>query len=371
LHKVLFEELGEVLNQDRSHHLRRAVLICDDIPASCLPYRTRQREATMGAGRICRFAFIATVLASYAGPAFPQAFPNKAIHIIAGFPPGGSVDAIARVVGEGLSKEMGQPVVVENKPGATGTLAANHVATSKPDGYTLLLVPGGHTLYGATFKSLPFDPVKSFDWICNIIVSPFFMVVTAESQFKSLSDVVAKAKANPGTVKFANAGPGSPHHLAAELLAISTGTKVVHVSYRGEGATTGALQGSEVDVGIYQPLLLLAQVEAGKLRALATTTNKRSSKFPQVPTVEEALKIKGYDIGSGFSVAGPAGMPPAVVSQLNAALRKVLALPETLTRLAPIGGDVVPNSPQEMTEIVTRQAANWAKVAESVGIEKQ
>ena len=243
------------------------------------------------------------VLASTIGMAAvaaAQDFPNKPIHLIAGFPPGGSVDAVARIIAEGMSQNLGQPVVVENKIGASGVVAANYVATSKPDGYTLLLVPGGHALYSATLKSVPFDTVKSFDWVAKIYTVPFFMTVSSNSPYRSLSEIVEKAKGNPGGIKFGSVGPGSPHHLGMELLGIATGTKYNHVAYRGEGPVMAAFQGGEIDFAMFTSASLLGGVQSGTLRPLAVTTKVRSSRLPDVPTVEELLRISTTISVAGF-----------------------------------------------------------------------
>lgn len=305
------------------------------------------------------------------GPAAAQNYPDRTIQIVVGFPPGGSVDLVARVVGEAMSKELGQPVIVENKPGATGTIAAQMVATRPPDGYTLLLVPGGHALYGATFKTLPFDPVKSFEWISIVTKIPFFVTITAKSGVRSMSDLIARAKANPGGLKFGSVGPGSPHHLGVELLALGTGTKFLHVPYRGEGPVATALLSSEIDFAILTPTQVIGSVQSGILRALAVTTSNRSFRLPDVPTVEEALRIANFDIATWFALAGPASLPQPIVERINATLRKVLQSSEVQTRLASVGGEIEPSSPKEMRDRVIRELAMWSKIVEAAGVIKQ
>ena len=173
-----------------------------------------------------------------------------------------------------MSQGLGQPVIVENKPGASGTLGAAEVARAAPDGYTLLVTPGGHSIFGAIFKSLPFDTVKSFDWISNIITVPFFVVVPGNSPFHSLADVIAKAKAAPGTVTFGSAGPGSTHHLGIELLGGRTGAKFLHVPYRGDAPVIAALLAGEVQFALATPTQTIENVKAGKLRALAVAAER-------------------------------------------------------------------------------------------------
>ena len=313
------------------------------------------------------------LLASHAGPspASAQAYPTKTLQIVAGFPPGGSVDLVARTAAHGLTTEFGQTVIVENKAGATGTLAANHVARSDPDGHTLLLVPGGHALYGATFKSLPFDPVESFAWISNVVTIPFFMSVAAKSDIKSLPDLIAKAKSEPEKLKFGSVGPGSPHHLGVELLALASGVKFLHVPYRGEGPLLTGLIGSEIDFAIFTPTQILGQLQSGTVRAIAVTTGTRSSRLPDVATVQEALGVRDFDIGSWFALAGPAGTPQSTIERLNASLHKILRTQEAAARLAAVGGDIAPSSPKELRERVTREQAMWRNIVEAAGVPKQ
>jgi tripartite-type tricarboxylate transporter receptor subunit TctC len=315
------------------------------------------------------------LLAWHAGPlpAGAQAIPGRTMQIVAGFPPGGTVDLVARTVAHGLSPELGQTVIVENKTGATGTLAASQVARSDPDGHTLLLVPGGHALYGATFKMLPFDPVESFTWISNIVAIPFFMSVSAKSDIRSLPDLIAKAKARSETerLKFGSVGPGSPHHLGVELLALATGVKFLHVPYRDEGPLLAGLIGSEIDFAIFTPTQILGQLQSGTVRALAVTTRTRSSRLPDVASVQEALSIRDYDVGSWFALAGPAGMPQPGVERLNAGLHKILRSPDAATRLAAVGGDIAPSSPQELRERVMREQTMWRNIVDAAGVPKQ
>jgi tripartite-type tricarboxylate transporter receptor subunit TctC len=320
---------------------------------------------------LCALSLFTLALHGAHSPAGAQDFPSRTIQIVAGFPPGGSVDLVARLAAQGLATELGQTAFVENKTGATGTIAANYVARSNPDGHTLLLVPGGHALYGATFKNLPFDPVQSFEWISNIVTIPFFIAVSAKSSIGSLPDLIAKAKAEPGQLKFGSVGPGSPHHLGAELLALSTGVKFLHVPYRGEGPLLTALLAGEIDFAIFTPTQLLGNVQSGTVRVLAATTRVRSARLPDAATVQELLSIKDFDVGSWFALAGPAGLPQPSVDRLNASLHKVLRTPEAATRLAAVGGEIAPSSPRELRDRVTREQEMWRKVVDAAGVPKQ
>ena len=297
--------------------------------------------------------------------------PEPPIKVVVGFPPGGGSDTAARVVSQEMSKGLGQPMVVENKPGAAGTLGAAEVARSAPDGYTLLVTPGGHAIFGAIFKTLPFDTVTSFEWISNIATIPFFVVVPGNSEFRTLPDIIAKAKASPGTVTFGSAGPGSTHHLGLELLAARTGTKFLHVPYRGDAPVVTALLAGEVQFGLATPTLAAEHIKAGKLRALAIAGNTRSANAPDVPTVEQALGIANYDVRSWFALAGPAGTPKSAIDRLNAELHKAVAVPEVRARLAALGGDLAAGTPQQMRDRVARELAIWTTTVNEAGIPKQ
>jgi tripartite-type tricarboxylate transporter receptor subunit TctC len=302
--------------------------------------------------------------------AFTQDYPSRAIKIVAGFPPGGGVDTVARLIGQGMSSELGQPVVVENKPGAAGTIGAAQVAKSDPDGYTLLVTPGGHSLFGAVFQSVPFDTVGSFSWISNVITVPFFIVVPANSRFQSLAALIAEAKSAPGKISFGSAGPGSTHHLGGELLAMRTGGKFLHIPYRGDAPVINALLGSEIDFAFATPTQVIGNVQAGKFRALATTADTRSQKLPDVPTVREALALDGFNLQTWFALAGPERLPRPIVDRLNAELRKALTVPAVSKGLEAIG-DLRPTTPEEMRDRVARELATWVKIVDEAKIPKQ
>ena len=316
------------------------------------------------------WAALAMVLA-VAAPAAAQDYPNRSIKIVVGFPPGGGTDVAARVVAQELSQGLGQPAVIENRPGAAGTLGAAEVARSAPDGYTLLVTPGGHAIFGAIFKSLPFDTVNSFEWISTIMTIPFFVMVPAQSEFRSLKDIVAKAKAAPGTVTFGSAGPGTTHHLGIELLAGKAGVKFLHVPYRGDAPVVTALLAGEVQFALATPTLAVSNVKAGKLRALAVTTNTRATALPDVPTVEEAIDIKGFDVRSWFAMAAPAGSPKPAIERLNSEVRKAVAKPEVAARLVALGGEPSSSTPQDIHDRVARELATWTQTVDQAGIPKQ
>jgi tripartite-type tricarboxylate transporter receptor subunit TctC len=314
---------------------------------------------------------VALVITLGALPAAAQEYPTHPIRIVVGFPPGGGVDLVARLIGQEMGKGFGQPVIVENKPGAAGTIGASFVAKAEPDGYTLLVTPGGHALFGAVFRSLPFDTVESFSWISNVINVPFFAAVRADSKFQTMADVIAAAKSEPDKISFGSAGPGSTHHLVGAMLGAATGVKFLHVPYRGDAPVINALLGGEIDFAFATPTQVIANVEAGKFRALATTAAVRAAQLPNVPTLQEALGVKDFDVRTWFALAGPAGLPAPLVARLNEELRKALASAEVRKGLATIGGELAPTTPAEMRERVARELATWTRIVDEARIPKQ
>jgi tripartite-type tricarboxylate transporter receptor subunit TctC len=314
---------------------------------------------------------VALVIALGALPAAAQEYPSHPIRIVVGFPPGGGVDLVARLIGQEMAKGLGQPVIVENKPGAAGMIGANSVAKAEPDGTTLLVTPGGHALFGAVFKSLPFDTVESFSWISNVITVPFFATVRADSKFQTMADVIAAAKSAPDKISFGSAGPGSTHHLVGAMLGAATGVKFLHVPYRGDAPVINALLGGEIDFAFATPTQVIANVEAGRFRALATTAAVRAAQLPDVPTLQEALGLKDFDVRTWFALAGPAGLPAPIVARLNEELRKALASAEVRKGLATIGGELAPTTPAEMRARVARELATWTRIVDAAQIPKQ
>jgi tripartite-type tricarboxylate transporter receptor subunit TctC len=314
---------------------------------------------------------VALFVALGALPAAAQDYPTHPIHIVVAFPPGGGVDLVARLIGQEMAKGLSQPVIVENKPGAAGMIGANAVAKSDPDGYTLLITPGGHALYGAILKSLPFDTVESFSWISNVVNVPFFATVRAESKFHSMADVIAAAKNAPGKISFGSAGPGSTHHLVGAMLGAATGVKFLHVPYRGDAPVITALLGGEIDFAFATPTQVIPNVAARQLRALATTAGVRAAQLPNVPTVQEALGLKDFDVRTWFALAGSAGMPAPIVARLNAELRKALASTDVRKGLESIGGEIAPSTPEEMRARVARELATWRRIVAEAQIPKQ
>ncbi len=310
-------------------------------------------------------------LALGAGSAVAQDYPNRPIKIVVGFAPGGGVDTVARLLGQEMSKSLGQSIVIENRPGAAGTIGAAAAARSEPDGYTLVMFPGGHPLYGATHKSLPFDTVNGFEWISTVVTLQFLAVVGPQSKYRSMADLIAGARTAPETITYASAGVGSTHHLTVEMIADRAGVKFVHVPYQGDAPALGALLADQVQFTLATPTQAIGNIEGGKLRALAVTGNSRMSKLPDVATMEQATGFKDFDVRTWFGLAAPAGVPAAIVSRLNAEVRKALDNPEVRAKLEQIGGEVRPSTPAEFRERVARELAMWVGVVDAIKLPRQ
>jgi tripartite-type tricarboxylate transporter receptor subunit TctC len=307
-------------------------------------------------------AAIAVLVGLSCGALAQQAYPNRIIHLIQGFPPGGNVDIIARIVGHEMEKSLGQSIVVEAKPGLAGALAAETVARSDADGYTLLMLPSAHPAYAALSKNVKFKVVDDFTWISVASFYPFMIAVKADSRFQSLKQIIEEARAKPGELKYGSAGVGSILHTTVELIGNQTKTKFLHIPYRGEApALTGLLQG-EIDFIAATTGPVSPRVKSGEFRALAVTGKTRWRDFPDVPTVAESA-IPGFEVISWTGLAGPPNLPKPIVDRLNAELRKALAVPEAKSKLEAMGGDPRATTPDEMKTLVQRQYDTWKKLA--------
>ena len=318
-----------------------------------------------------RSLLLASMFGLACAPLAAQDFPNRPIKIVVGFAPGGGVDTVARMIGQELSTRLLQPVVIENRPGAAGTIGAAAAARSEPDGYTLVMLPGGHPLYGATHKSLPFDTLTSFDWISTVVTLQFVALVRPEAKFQSMNDLIAAAKAAPDSITYASAGVGSTHHLTIEMLANRAGVRFLHVPYQGDAPALGALLGDQVQFTLATPTQAIGNIQGGKLRALAVTGNTRMRQLANVPTMEEATGFKDFDVRTWFGLAAPAGLPRPIVDRLNAEVRKVVADPSVAARLEQIGGEASSSSPQEFRDRIAREWQMWIKVVDDIKLPKQ
>lgn len=319
-----------------------------------------------------RSLFLAMAAASLTLPqqAWAQTYPDRPVKIMQGFAPGGNADAIARAIGQEMGKGLGQSMVVEAQAGAGGTIAATTVSKAKPDGYTLLLATGGHAVAGALYNNLAYRTVQDFEMVSTITYFPFLIVVPANSKFANLSALLAAAKANPEQISYGTAGIGSTHHLAGELLASMSKTQLLHVPYKGDSGSLTALMAGDIPMIIAPPTAVMANIKAGKLRALAATGPQRWSVLPEVPTVAEQ-GVAGYDVRSWAGLMAPAGTPRPIIDRLNAEVQKALLVPAVKTRLEEMGGEARGSSPEEMKTMVANQTQKWIQVVSDAKIPKQ
>lgn len=295
---------------------------------------------------------------AWTGAAQAEGYPNRPIKLIVGFPPGGNVDSVGRVLAQEMSKGLGEPVVVENKPGVVGSLAAELVSNAPPDGYTLMVVAGAHPVNAAIHKSVPYDPVNGFAWISMVTSYPFAFSVRAQSPFHSLADLIAAARAKPGMISNGSSGSGSVQHMTAELLGQAAGVRFLEVPYKGEALALPAALSGEVDFVVTTTTLVVPFIGSGKLRPLAVTSAQRWKELPNVPTVQEA-GIKDFEVTSWSGLAAPHGTPPAIIQRLNAEVRRTIAVPDVKKRLESFGGDVHATTPEEMKAQIAREVARW------------
>lgn len=311
---------------------------------------------------------VATLFALAPSAADAQTYPNRPIRLLHGFSPGGAADALARIVSDGLSKRLGQPVVVEAKPGAGGNIAAAAIANAAPDGYTLGLVTGAHAISGTLYKKLAYDPTDSFEMVSTLVYYALVIAVRADSPAKTLPDLIAMAKQKPNELSFGSVGFGSTHHLAGELLTTTAGIRMVHVPYRGDAPSVTSLLGGDVPVIVGTTVLLAGQIESGAIRGLAVTSPTRTPLLPNVPSADEA-GLKGYDVRTWAGLLLPKGTPADIVQKLNAETASMLADPAVKKALeTATGGDVRGSSPEDMRALIRSEIAKWSKVIDEAKI---
>jgi tripartite-type tricarboxylate transporter receptor subunit TctC len=290
-----------------------------------------------------------------------QPYPAKAIRLIVTYPPGGGADTMARLLSPKLGEALGQPVVVENRAGASGTIAADLVAKSSPDGYTLMLDAANFAVNPSLYPKLPYDPAKAFAPVTLLVLFPNMVVVNPAFPVSSIRQLIEKIKAEPGKIAFASSGNGSAQHLAAELFRQRAGLDMVHVPYKGGGPALIDVMGGQVPLYFGNMASALPHVKNGKLKALAITGAKRSPAAPDLPTVAES-GMPGYQVYEWNAIFAPAGTPAPVVNRLQSEFAKALALPDIKERIAALGGEIVASSPGDTAAWLREQTASWAKV---------
>jgi tripartite-type tricarboxylate transporter receptor subunit TctC len=299
-----------------------------------------------------------------AGGVQAQTWPDKPVTLLVPFPPGGSTDMIARTLTPKLQEKLGGTFIVENKPGAGGTIGAAAAKRAAPDGYTIFVSSLGPFVIGPNLiKNVPYDPLKDFDYITVAVQAPNVLAVPANSPHKTLADVIAYHKANPGKMTFASAGNGTSDHLTAELFWQQTGTTGSHIPYKGGAPAMADLLGGQVDATFMNINTGLPNIKAGKLRALAITSTKRSPLLPDVPTMEE-LGVTGVTVYSWQAFAAPKGLPADIKAKLHGAIVAGLNDPQVKPKLLELGFEIVGNTPEQFTAFQASEFARWKKVIE-------
>ncbi len=310
----------------------------------------------------------ALVLAAAAADALAQSYPSKPVRMIVGFPPGGGTDVVARVISQKLTEWWGQAVTVENRAGATGTIGADVVAKSAPDGYTLIMGHvNSHAIAPNLFARLPYDPLKDFAAAAYVGYVPNVLAVHPSVNVKSVKELVALLKSKPGQFNYASSGNGSTQHLAGEMFKQLTGTSIVHVPYKGSGDAIKDLLGGVVAMNFDTMPPVLPHVQAGKLRGLAISTPKRLPQLPDVPTfLEEG--ITGFDVANWYGVMAPGGTPREIVQKLNADINKAMQVPEVRARLESVGTQLTERSAAEFEAYMKAEVAKYAKLIRDTGV---
>ncbi len=313
---------------------------------------------------------VVTAIVMGAQAAAADTFPTKPVRMVVGFNAGGAPDILARLLGERLHDRMGQPIVVDNRPGATGNIGAELVATANPDGYTLFMATVSVAIGPTVYKSLKFSVPKSFAPVSMVASVPLILVVNPKLPVNSVQDLIKVAKAKPGSLNYATPGYGSPQHLTAELFKLKVGVNMVHIPYKGGGQANAALLAGESLLFFSGMPPALPHVKAGRLRALAVTTAKRSPSAPEVPTVGEA-GLPGFEADNWHAILAPAGTPPTVVKRLHQAIAAALTEQELARRFETQGAEARSSTPPQLTAFIRAEVAKWADVAKAAGVEPQ
>ena len=295
-----------------------------------------------------------------------DAYPNKPIRLVLPYAVGGSSDILARMLGPKLAESLGQPVVIENRPGAGGIIGVSFVGKAPADGYTLLMSSSAEAMLPSLYQTPPYDYVNGFTPVSMLVSFPFMIVASPTLPAKNIAELVATAKAKPGGVTYASAGNGATSHIVPEQFATALGVKLLHVPYKGTGPAVLGLAGGEANIGIYSIASAGTQLKSGRLRALAFTGLKRSPAFPDVPTIAETV-LPGYEASIWIGIVAPAGTPAAIVARLNREFTRVMRLPEVTERLAGLQLDLVASSAEEFGEAIRKDVAKWSKVVKDSG----
>jgi tripartite-type tricarboxylate transporter receptor subunit TctC len=302
-----------------------------------------------------------------AAPAAAADYPSRPIHLIVSFPPGGASDLLGRAIGQKLAERLGQPVVIDNRGGAGGTIAAEAAAKAPPDGYSLLMGAGAHALAPSIYAHLGYDFIRDFAPITLVARGSYLVLLHPAVPATSIRELIALAKAEPGQLNFASPGTGAPPHLAGELFNAMAGVRLVHVPYRGDAEALADVVGGQVQLGFIAVSASLPLVRSGRLKAIAVTSAERTPVLPELPTVAEA-GLPGYALGTWFGLLAPAGTPPDVIARLHDETARIVALDEMRERFAALGFEAVACSPAAFAQHIKAETDNFARIAKVAGI---
>jgi tripartite-type tricarboxylate transporter receptor subunit TctC len=316
---------------------------------------------------LARFLVATMALGLLAGGAQAQTYPSKPIRLVVPFPPGGTTDILARTVGQKMTENWGQPVVIDNRPGAGGNIGSDLVAKAAPDGYTLLMATiSTHAINVSLYKKLPFDSVRDFAPVSRIGTLPNILIVHPSVPVKSVKELIELAKSKPGELNFASSGVGTSLHLSGELFNSMAGVKLVHIPYKGSSPALADLLGGQVKIMFDNLPSALPHVKAGKLKPLAVTSAKRATVLPEVPTVIES-GLPGFEVTSWFAIFVPAKTPTEIVAKLNGEIVKILNSGDVKEKLAQIGVDPAPTTPEALAAFAKAETEKWGKVVKATG----
>ena len=310
---------------------------------------------------------VSIAIALLTASAHAQNYPSRAVRMLVPFPPGGGTDIVARVIGQKLSELWAQPVIMDNRPGGTTVLAAEIVAKSSPDGYTLFVTPVPFSIVPSLQPRLPFDPVADFEPIALFNTAPLVFIVNPRVPAKSIKELIALARTKPGVLNFGSSGTGSSNHLAGELFNAMAGVKITHIPYKGSPPALIDLAGGHVDLAVTTVPSALALITGGKVRALAVTSMKRSATLPDVPTMNES-GLKGFEADGWNGVSAPARTPKDIVNKINADVAKILRMPDVLEKFRSEGVEPAAMTPAEFGAFFRNEIAKWGKVIKLAGV---
>jgi tripartite-type tricarboxylate transporter receptor subunit TctC len=316
---------------------------------------------------VSALAAVAVLTVSGLGAAFAQGYPSKSIKFIVPYPPGGASDVTARILGAKLSESYGQPVIIENRPGANGNIALAEVAKAAPDGYTIVMGNvGPNAINAGLYKTLPFDPVNSFVPITLTSTVPIVLLVNPSLPVRDAKELIAHIKANPGKTNFASGGNGSATHLTAEMFKNMAGLDIQHIPYKGDAAAMTALMSGDVTMTFATIVAATPQIKGGRVKLIGIAATKRSAAFPETPTVSES-GLAGFESTSWGGVLAPAGTPQPVVASLQSEITKILRMPDVREKIAGLGADIVGSSSAEFNDYLKAEIAKWSAVIKTSG----